>query len=347
MTLQIDNDFKNLIPPLTSEEYNGLKESIQKEGCRDPLVVWNNTIIDGHNRYEICQHLNIPFTTIERHFPDKNSVVEWIIDNQISRRNLSGYQRTVMIRNMKSLIEKWEEAAKENKGTRTDLGANLHSSSGKTASKIAERAGVSTRQVYQVNYVEENAPEEVKKQALRGEISTHAAYQIAKGNVTIHSLTQAQSHEWYTPAIYIEAARRVLGTIDLDPASSVEANQTVKATTYYTQQNDGLVQEWKGAVWLNPPYKGLSASFIEKLLEQIKKGNVTEAIVLLNANSTETKWFSPLWNYILCFTDHRINFIGQSSTTSTHGSVFIYIGPQERKFYEEFKQFGYVVKQYV
>ena len=61
--LEIRTEFQNLIPPLSLEELNGLEDSIKKEGCRDPLVVWNNTIIDGHHRYAICTKHNIPFNT--------------------------------------------------------------------------------------------------------------------------------------------------------------------------------------------------------------------------------------------------------------------------------------------
>jgi len=66
--LRIDSEFKNLIPPLTEEEYKGLENSILSEGCRDNLVTWNDILIDGHNRYEICQKHNIEFTTINTPF---------------------------------------------------------------------------------------------------------------------------------------------------------------------------------------------------------------------------------------------------------------------------------------
>lgn len=69
-----------------------------------------------------------------------------------------------------------------------------------------------------------------------------------------HVTNNSNDDEWYTPAQYIEAARKVLGTIDLDPASNDFANETVKATTYYTEETDGLAQEWYGNIWMNPPY---------------------------------------------------------------------------------------------
>ena len=69
------------------------------------------------------------------------------------------------------------------------------------------------------------------------------------------------NQEWYTPSEYVEAARRVMGEIDLDPASSELAQETVRASSYYTKDDDGLVSEWSGRVWLNPPYSHAQTSF--------------------------------------------------------------------------------------
>jgi len=157
----------------------------------------------------------------------------------------------------------------------------------------------------------------------------------------------SESNEWFTPAQYVEAARRVMGGFDTDPATSPAANQTIKATATHTRQDDGLRHQWHGRVWLNPPYGGLSGPFIAKLVEEYEAGRVTEAVILVNANSTETKWFAPMWQHTLCFTDHRIDFISPTGAKngSTHGSVFIYLGPNADKFCQEFDQFGYIVRQ--
>ena len=78
LELKIDNDFKDLIRPLFSEEYKQLEENLLADGCRDPIIVWNGTIIDGHNRYEICSRLNIPFNVVEKKFENKEDVIIWI-----------------------------------------------------------------------------------------------------------------------------------------------------------------------------------------------------------------------------------------------------------------------------
>ncbi len=157
----------------------------------------------------------------------------------------------------------------------------------------------------------------------------------------------SESTEWYTPPQYIEAARAVLGHFDVDPASNETAQQIIQAKTYYTAQTNGLDKDWPGKVWLNPPYGGLSGPFAARLVEQFEAGIVEEAILLVNSNSTDTNWFAPLWNYLLCFTDHRIDFQTPEGTKngSTHGSVFVYFGPHRKRFFEEFQQFGYVMAQ--
>jgi hypothetical protein len=158
---------------------------------------------------------------------------------------------------------------------------------------------------------------------------------------------QSNSVEHYTPARYIEAARKVLEIIDLDPASCEEANKTVKALKFHDKESDGLKHEWRGRVWLNPPYNGSAAPFVEKLMDSLANKKVTAAIVCLNSNSADSKWFRPLWKGLLCFCYDRINFGNNGSGGgNTHGTVFIYFGPRRDAFAEMFKQFGAVVSEY-
>ena len=168
------------------------------------------------------------------------------------------------------------------------------------------------------------------------------------GNESVPLILQSGSNEWYTPAEYLEAARRVLGTFDLDPASTACANETVQASRYFTAEDDGLQHGWHGRVWLNPPYGGASWDFVAKLVESYREREVTAAVVLLNAFSTHTAGFQPLWNFPLCFTDHRIAFVaggGQAVSSTTFGSVFAYLGDDTAAFVREFRRFGPVVRQ--
>jgi ParB family chromosome partitioning protein len=158
-------------------------------------------------------------------------------------------------------------------------------------------------------------------------------------------LTSSESSEWYTPALYVEAVREVLGSIDVDPASSAEANTVVKAARFYDATEDGLAHAWPGAVFCNPPYGPATSRFVAKLRAELDAGHTTAAILLTSAHSTDTDWFRTLWDAAaLCFTDHRIAFWAPGRAGSpTFGSVFTYFGSEPASFVTVFEQFGAVV----
>ena len=87
--MTIDPEFKRLLPALRPEEFSLLEESILSEGCRDPIVVWENIIVDGHNRYEICQKNHLEFKTEQMSFSCREEAIRWICLNQMGRRNIS------------------------------------------------------------------------------------------------------------------------------------------------------------------------------------------------------------------------------------------------------------------
>jgi ParB family chromosome partitioning protein len=161
-----------------------------------------------------------------------------------------------------------------------------------------------------------------------------------------HVAHNSGNNEWYTPVEYIEAAREVLGGIDLDPASSDIANQTVQATHYFTAQVDGLAHEWSGRVWMNPPYSSdLIGQFISKLIQHYDAGKIEAAIVLVN-NATETKWFQELAHEsaAVCFPRGRVRFLDPNGQPGTplQGQALLYIGDNVEGFKDSFSQFGVV-----
>ncbi len=99
INLKIDPEFQNQIPPLTDDEYKQLEENILKEGkLLSPLIVWNNTLVDGHNRYAILQkHPEICFSTMPLRFESREEVLAWICKNQLGRRNLTPEQKLFLI----------------------------------------------------------------------------------------------------------------------------------------------------------------------------------------------------------------------------------------------------------
>ena len=178
MNLFIDKEFEALIPPLTEEEFSGLKESVLNEGCRDAIVVWNGTIVDGHNRYRICKENSIPFTVEEKDFESRDDAIIWIIKNQFGRRNLPAYERARLALRLKPVIA---EKAKERQGTRTDLHNIVpNSAQSRTRDELARSAGVGHDTIAKVEKIEAFAPEEVKEQLRSGEMSINQAYKTLK-----------------------------------------------------------------------------------------------------------------------------------------------------------------------
>ena len=148
-----------------------------------------------------------------------------------------------------------------------------------------------------------------------------------------------KNDEWYTPDYWLDLAREVLGTIELDPASCLIANQRVRAENYFSEKSDGLTKEWKGKVWCNPPYSAvLIKKFTKKFFDEYEKGNITEGIMLTNSG-TDTLWNQNICKGIQVYTIGRISFIqpdGTMKATGSRGQCFTYVGPNPNKFIEVF-----------
>lgn len=153
-------------------------------------------------------------------------------------------------------------------------------------------------------------------------------------------------YEWYTPSVIIEAVREVLGGIDLDPASCEEAQETVQAKTFFTEEQNGLNQEWSGRVFLNPPFAHPTVKyFAEKFLASFEATTVTRGVFLSNA-CTDTGWWQALAAHgPVCFPAGRIKFKGplDQGQSPTLGQALVYLGDDASKFREVFGQFGVVL----
>lgn len=192
-------------------------------------------------------------------------------------------------------------------------------------------------------------PAEVETAITEGRITADMSRADAEeltGPTKPHVSQNSGENEWYTPAPFIAAARLVLGTIDIDPASSLIANATVQADTFYTAETNGLEQQWNGTVWMNPPYaKGLIENFAAKLLEELDAGRCTAAITLTN-NSTDTRWFQGLAASAaaVCFPAGRVKFLEPDGTEGKplQGQALLYFGNDPDGFTEAFAEFGFV-----
>ena len=146
--MRIDNDFKNLLPELTKEEYTDLERDIVKHGILSPIIVWNDTIVDGHNRYAIAQAHRFPDSAIptkEINFDSKASAMQWIVDNQFAKRNLEKSERMRLLIKIEDQIAK-EKSAKSIANLKQNTEASnltYREDSGETAEIMAKKMGVS------------------------------------------------------------------------------------------------------------------------------------------------------------------------------------------------------------
>jgi hypothetical protein len=161
----------------------------------------------------------------------------------------------------------------------------------------------------------------------------------------------SETCEWYTPAMYIEHVREALGGIDLDPASSPQANEVVKATRFFTKEDDGLARDWSGRVFVNPPYgknddhKSLASDFCAKAIGEYTSGRVDACIILVNSCHSQ-QWQAPLYEYTVCFVNHRIQFSamdGEENKNPTFQNIFVYLGHDVMRFATVFSGIGYVM----
>ena len=165
--------------------------------------------------------------------------------------------------------------------------------------------------------------------------------------VRAHVANNSGNNEWYTPAKYIDLAREVMGGIDCDPATSEIANQTVKAKTIFTAEDDGLAQTWRGRVWMNPPYaQPLMSDFAEAVSAKFESGEIEQACILVN-NATETQWFQRMVSVAnaVCFPKSRIKFLDSQGKPGAplQGQAIIYMGDNIELFVAAFKLEGAVL----
>ena len=237
--ITIDEEFKNLISPLTPDEYKGLEESILKEGCRDSIVTWNGTIIDGHNRYKICVKHNIPFKTVQKDFESKDEVLLWMIDNQKSRRNLTAFAKGTLESKAIEILSKRAKEKQSSAGgdrrseeykktalcefTQTEKEKTIETPKIDVKKELAKRIGTGEQtasRIMNINKhiekaIEENKtiagqkPEEIKQKLMTGDVSINEAYNKIKLEEKKETILKAenkiveQAKEEYKPVVIL------------------------------------------------------------------------------------------------------------------------------------------------
>lgn len=175
MILKIDPEFKAMIPPLSPDERAGLEASIKREGCHTAIHTWNDTIIDGHNRFEICVANNKIFEVFERKFESRCAARIWIIENQLHRRNVTEDVRMDLALLLKSEIQTLAQermtAGKANPSPKSDKG--------RTDAAVAKKAGVGKSKLREYEKVKEHGTPELLQAYREKKVSVHAASQAA------------------------------------------------------------------------------------------------------------------------------------------------------------------------
>lgn len=235
-------------------------------------------------------------------------------------------------------------------GARTDLQpSNPGVTRLNTKEEAILEAGFSKKQAYQFESLVEYPEfvEQAKAEARQNDdIVTRSAVLslIDKTKNKPHVANNNGNNEWYTPEDYIDLARKVMTEIDLDPASNEIANKVVKAKKIYTAQDNGLIHDWQGKVWMNPPYAAeLIGQFVNKFVDEYNSGNITEGIVLVN-NATDTGWFKTLLTYTsaVCFPTGRVRFYAPDGEIGAplQGQALLYFGKDPKAFGKAFEEKG-------
>jgi phage N-6-adenine-methyltransferase len=169
--------------------------------------------------------------------------------------------------------------------------------------------------------------------------------------ISISAASDYDGDAWGTPFEYLEAARTVLGGIELDPATNEKAQLRVQAERYYTREANGLKQPWEArSVWLAPPYSDpLVARFCNRFADAVAAETVGSGLVLVNA-CTETRWFQRLLGMCaVCFPSERVGFLdasGEPVKGNSFRQALLYAGPNLPLFADVFESFGRIEVEY-
>ena len=175
--IQLNEILSNFLPPLTEKQRQGLEADILRDGCLSPLIVWNETLVDGYHRYAICQKHGIPFEVREMNFPGLLEACYWTKDHHEHRRNMSVYTDVETVLQLEPLlVEKAKERQREGGRTKVVQNSAQPLDERKTRQQLAEDAGVSHDTIAKVKFLRDHADEETKEKLRNNETTIHAEY---------------------------------------------------------------------------------------------------------------------------------------------------------------------------
>ncbi|MBV7431606.1 MULTISPECIES: plasmid replication/partition related protein [unclassified Acidovorax] len=191
MNIVVNEELKAYIEPLTPDEHEALERSILAEGCRDALVLWGDVLVDGHNRYGICQKHGLPFQTVQNpRFQSMEDVHLWMIDQHLGRRSVSDFQRGVLALRKREIMAERKARAPEPSESPDTLAADAPAAPEATAAlpapdplasreAIARAARLSSSQVVMIEKIQKQAAPELVAAVKSGTISINAAAAVS------------------------------------------------------------------------------------------------------------------------------------------------------------------------
>lgn len=345
-----------------------LAESISQVGLLNPILVTRNReLVAGLHRLEACKSLGWDEVKVVVLKGDDVSVELAEIDENLMRNELTVLERGEHHNRRKALLEAKGVVRSSKKPLYSARGAvkphyteTISEKISQSSRKVREEMQIATRLDDAAKAVVEGTELSDKKKALlsitktkdpkeQERLAKEQLQRLQENRGVVSAAEGYDSDAWYTPSEYIEAVRKVMGSIDLDPASNNEAQEVVKANKYFTKEDDGLAQDWSGNVFLNPPYSNpLMGQFIDKLMAAYDQDAVYQAILVTN-NATDTRWCQALLQRVaVCFTAGRVKFWrpGVDAQATRQGQIFFYFGEDPEVFDSVFSKFGTVCGPY-
>jgi len=350
--------------PVDREAVRAIAASIKQIGLQNPISLMAPVknvyrLITGRHRLEATRLLGDHMILASIMKVSDDDARLWEISENLHRADLSKLERAEQVVEWKTLT------ADRVRKVSAPLGGVQPKEFGNR--KTAKELGIDEKEVRNATKIAAITPEakeaaraarlddnqsalltvaEAPPEQQRAMVATIVARSIKSGGYLSNG-SFTGNDEWFTPDEHIVLARTVLGTFDLDPASHAKAQHRIRAATFFTQEQDGLSREWRGRVWLNPPYSQPKIEqFVDKLICEVAARRVTDAIMLTNS-ATDTSWFQKAARSAssICFTRGRLRFVspdGNARGMPAHGQTFFYFGPRAELFASVFSDVGLV-----
>jgi ParB family chromosome partitioning protein len=347
----------NIFPLMSDAEFSQLKNDIVANGLIEPIVICDGMVLDGRNRLKACRDAAITPLFCEYDGDDPTS---YVVSLNLHRRHLSDGQRASIAAKLADMKHGGNTGSNQHGSHPANLQLGTSRAEAAALLNVSERSVNTAKQVqragvYELNEAMDAGAVSVSGAAALSDLSEGeqlvAVAEIAAGAkssevVKAHVAYNSGNNEWYTPRRFIDSARAVMGSIDLDPASSHIANHLVNADAYFTEDDNGLVKEWFGNVWLNPPYSQPAIwYFSDKIVASIPY--IKSAIVMVN-NATETRWFQSMAVVAdaICLPAKRVRFLDPEGNEGAplQGQAVLYFGADADSFCRIFRPYGVVLK---